>query len=136
MYIYTLLSSSYGIYHQYLKNGVTEFLVIYEFNVLDDFLTSESLTEDHEYLHGYLDQLCDDGVRSSVVDWAIGGGVYADYLDVCSVVEDMKKSADPTPAKLEQLRPRLLALCSRLNNLKCHTATHRFVFFIIIFFFL
>lgn len=94
------------------------------------FSNYDSFAEDHEYLHGYLDQLCDDGVRNSVVDWAIGGGVYADYLDVCSVVEDMKKSADPTPAKLEQLRPRLLALCSRLNNLKCHTATHRLVDFI------
>lgn len=93
--------------------------------IVDTIAPNSIINEDHEYLHGYLDQLCDDGVRNSVVDWAIGGGVYADYLDVCSVVEDMKKSADPTPAKLEQLRPRLLALCSRLNNLKCHTATHR-----------
>ncbi|XP_071536079.1 nuclear pore complex protein Nup98-Nup96-like [Panulirus ornatus] len=93
--------------------------------IVDTIAPNSIINEDHDYLHGFLDQLYDDGVRNSVVDWAIGGGVYADYLDVCSVVEDMKKSGDPTPAMLEQLRPRLLALCSRLNNLKCHTATHR-----------
>ncbi|XP_042235081.1 nuclear pore complex protein Nup98-Nup96-like isoform X2 [Homarus americanus] len=93
--------------------------------IVDTIAPNSIINEDHEYLLGFLDQLCDDGVRSTVVDWAIGGGVYADYLDVCSVVDDMKKSADPTPAKLEQLRPHLLALCSRLNNLKCQTATHR-----------
>ena len=59
------------------------------------------------------------------MDWAIGGGIYVDYLDVCLVVNDMKTSGEPTPSQLEQLRPRLLALCSRLNNLKCTTATHR-----------
>nr|XP_045624502.1 nuclear pore complex protein Nup98-Nup96-like isoform X1 [Procambarus clarkii]XP_045624503.1 nuclear pore complex protein Nup98-Nup96-like isoform X1 [Procambarus clarkii]XP_045624504.1 nuclear pore complex protein Nup98-Nup96-like isoform X1 [Procambarus clarkii]XP_045624506.1 nuclear pore complex protein Nup98-Nup96-like isoform X1 [Procambarus clarkii]XP_045624507.1 nuclear pore complex protein Nup98-Nup96-like isoform X1 [Procambarus clarkii]XP_045624508.1 nuclear pore complex protein N len=93
--------------------------------IVDTIAPNSIINEDHHYLHSFLDQLRDDGVCSTVVDWAIGGGVYADYLDVCSVVEDMKKSADPTPAMLEQLRPRLLALCSRLNNLKCQTATHR-----------
>nr|XP_053652021.1 nuclear pore complex protein Nup98-Nup96-like [Cherax quadricarinatus] len=93
--------------------------------IVDTIAPNSIINEDHQYLHGFLDQLCDDGIRSTLVDWAVGGGVYADYLDVCSVVDDMKKSADPTPAQLEQLRPRLLALCSRLNNLKCQTATHR-----------
>ncbi|XP_066985536.1 nuclear pore complex protein Nup98-Nup96 isoform X4 [Macrobrachium rosenbergii] len=93
--------------------------------IVDTIAPNSIVNEDHDYLQGYLDQFCDDDVRNKVVDWAIGGGVYTDYLDVCSVVGDMKRSADPTPAQLEQLRPRLLALCSRLNNLKCSTATHR-----------
>ncbi|XP_068236847.1 nuclear pore complex protein Nup98-Nup96-like isoform X2 [Palaemon carinicauda] len=92
--------------------------------IIETIAPNSIVNEDHDYLQGYLCQFCDD-VQNSVVDWAVGGGVYTDYLDVCSVVDDMKKSGDPTPAQLEQLRPRLLALCSRLNNLKCSTATHR-----------
>ncbi|KAK7077511.1 Nuclear pore complex protein Nup98-Nup96 [Halocaridina rubra] len=93
--------------------------------IVDTIAPNSIINEDHEYLQSYLDLFYDDGIRGSVVDWAIGGGIYADYLDVCILVEDMKKSGEPTPVQLEQLRPRLLALCSRLNNLKCSSATHR-----------
>lgn len=92
--------------------------------IVDTIAPNSIINEDHEYLQGYVEEFRDD-VRSTVVNWAVGGGVYVDYLNVCNVVEDMKKSGDPTPAQLEQLRPRLLALCARLNNLKCTTATHR-----------
>lgn len=64
------------------------------------------------------------------MDWATGGGVYVDYLEMCAVVENMKTSGEPTPALVEQLRPRLLALCAQLNNLRGTTATHRYIYFL------
>ncbi|CAL4157099.1 unnamed protein product, partial [Meganyctiphanes norvegica] len=93
--------------------------------IVDTIAPSAVINEDHEYLHRYLDQLSDPSISENVVNWASGGAVYADYLDVCSLVNEMKKTGEPTAAKLELLRPRLLTLCQRLNNLKCETAVHR-----------
>ncbi|KAK3891422.1 hypothetical protein Pcinc_004721 [Petrolisthes cinctipes] len=93
--------------------------------IIDTIAPNSIINEDHDYLRKYLDKACTGGAVSKVVDWATGGGVYLDYLEMCAVVEDMKTSGEPTPALVEQLRPRLLALCARLNNLKGTTATHR-----------
>ncbi|MPC21391.1 Nuclear pore complex protein Nup98-Nup96 [Portunus trituberculatus] len=84
-----------------------------------------NMREDHEYLLGYLDQIRAGEQHKQVAGWAAGGGVYSDYLEVNALVSDMTTSQHPTPALLEQLRPRLLTLCSRLNNLQCRTALHR-----------
>ncbi|XP_076068248.1 nuclear pore complex protein Nup98-96 [Oratosquilla oratoria] len=93
--------------------------------IVNTIAPSAIINEDHEYLSRYLEKFADESVQNQVADWQTGGSVYADYLSVCQVVCNMKKSGAPTPASLEQLRPKLLALCSRLNNLRCTNATQR-----------
>ncbi|XP_050720849.1 nuclear pore complex protein Nup98-Nup96-like isoform X5 [Eriocheir sinensis] len=93
--------------------------------IVDTIAPNSIINEDHDYLLGYLDLIREGERDKQVAGWAVGGGVYVDYLEVCAVVKDMTTTGQPTPALLEQLRPRLLALCSRLNNLQCRTALHR-----------
>lgn len=93
--------------------------------IVDTIAPNSIINEDHEYLLGYLDQIRAGEQHKQVAGWAAGGGVYSDYLEVNALVSDMTTSQHPTPALLEQLRPRLLTLCSRLNNLQCRTALHR-----------
>ncbi|XP_063884197.1 nuclear pore complex protein Nup98-Nup96-like isoform X2 [Scylla paramamosain] len=93
--------------------------------IVDTIAPNSIINEDHEYLLGYLDQIKAGEQYKQVAGWAAGGGVYSDYLELDALVSDMTTSQHPTPALLEQLRPRLLTLCSRLNNLQCRTALHR-----------
>ena len=93
--------------------------------VIDTIAPNAIINEDHKYLQQFLDEMNSEDVRSHIVEWVIGGSVYVNYLEVCALVDEMKKSGDPTPAKVEKLRPRLLSLCSHLNNLKCPTSKHR-----------
>lgn len=83
------------------------------------------VNEDHDHLATFLNEFNTESIQNAVTDWSNGGAIYRNYLDVIQQVEEMKQSRQPSVVKVERLRPRLLALCTRLINLKCTTAVHR-----------
>ncbi|RXG73506.1 Nuclear pore complex protein Nup98-Nup96 [Armadillidium vulgare] len=93
--------------------------------ILETIAPNAIINEDHEYLLSYLNEFEDIDTNEMVVDWQNGGGIYRAYLEVVQQVNELKESQYPTASKVEKLQPRLMALCLRLNNLKCPTAVHR-----------
>ncbi|KAF2346684.1 Nuclear protein 96, partial [Trinorchestia longiramus] len=94
---------------------------------VDTIAPNAIINENHKYLQRFITafEASSDDLDVRVADWKVGGAVYAHYLHVLDLVDEIKASEQPFKDKVEALRPRLLALCSQLNSLRTPTAKHR-----------
>ena len=57
--------------------------------------------------------------------WAIGGQVFDDFIIICTNLNAIQNGQLPVE-NLEQIKPHLLGLTSRLNAMQCNTPLQRY----------
>ncbi|XP_068024646.1 nuclear pore complex protein Nup98-Nup96 [Melanerpes formicivorus] len=89
------------------------------------YLASDAIiNENYKYLKGFLEDLAPAERSSLIQDWEVAGLVYLDYIHVMEMVERIQQLECST-YELERLHTKVTSLCSRVEQLQCHSAKDR-----------
>ncbi|NXX51457.1 NUP98 protein, partial [Tricholaema leucomelas] len=89
------------------------------------YLASDAIiNENYRYLKGFLEDLAPPERSSLIQDWELAGLVYLDYILVIEMVDRIQQ-LDCAPYELERLHTKVTSLCSRVEQLQCHSAKDR-----------
>ncbi|XP_054715876.1 nuclear pore complex protein Nup98-Nup96-like [Uloborus diversus] len=83
--------------------------------VIKHLASDAVINEDYDYLLKYLSELSLPERSCSILDWASGGQVYLDYINMCRMVEGVL-SRETSAYDLEKFTPQVISLCKRLSS--------------------
>ncbi|KAG8180121.1 hypothetical protein JTE90_012136 [Oedothorax gibbosus] len=92
--------------------------------VIKNLAPSAIINEDFEFLMKYLSEFAVPERSATIIDWASGGQVYLDYINMCQVVQDVV-SRETSAYDLENFTPQVISLCKRLSSLPATTLNDR-----------
>ncbi|KFM59064.1 Nuclear pore complex protein Nup98-Nup96, partial [Stegodyphus mimosarum] len=86
-------------------------------SIVIKYLASDAvINEDYDYLMKYLSELALPERSCFILDWASGGQVYLDYINMCQVVQGVL-SRETSAYDLEKFTPEVVSLCNRLSSI-------------------
>ncbi|XP_068276497.1 nuclear pore complex protein Nup98-Nup96 isoform X2 [Nyctibius grandis] len=82
------------------------------------------INENYKYLKGFLEDLAPPERSALIQDWEMAGLVYLDYIRVIEMLDRIQQ-LDCSTYELERLHTKVMSLCSRIEQIQCHSAKDR-----------
>ncbi|XP_022250007.1 nuclear pore complex protein Nup98-Nup96-like isoform X2 [Limulus polyphemus] len=92
--------------------------------VISQLAADAIINEEYDYLKSFLQKMAVHDHNAEILDWAVGGQVFLDYIEVSQAVDKVLQGKVST-YDLEKLQPEVLSLCNRICSLRCPTAKDR-----------
>lgn len=94
-------------------------------SIVINYLASDAvINEDFDYLKKYLCEMALPERCCTISDWASGGQVYLDYINMNEMIKGVL-GREISAYELEKITPEVLSLCSRLSSIPTPTIKDR-----------
>ncbi|XP_036147663.1 nuclear pore complex protein Nup98-Nup96 isoform X2 [Monomorium pharaonis] len=96
--------------------------------IIEHLAADAVINENYEYLKSLLSSLVAAECSGTISGWSHQGQLLWEYMEITSEIQDLLKSAPDycgLTYQLEALKPRLTAVCQKIDQFPCLTAKHR-----------